>query len=53
MGKVMKMGTEGVRIRCWEEQERWPDGHENEWRSATDRGEELGNLKDIPVTCDK
>jgi hypothetical protein len=26
----------GLRIRCVEGQERWPDGHENEWKSSTD-----------------
>ena len=34
-------GTWGFRIRCGEGQERWLDGHENEWKSATDRGGEL------------
>ena len=28
----------GFRIRCGEVQKRGPDGHENEWKSATDRG---------------
>ena len=43
-------GTEDVegnwefRIRCWEGQERWLDGHENEWKSAADSGEELGDI---------
>jgi hypothetical protein len=32
----------GFRIRCRGGQERWPDGHENEWKSATDGGEEVG-----------
>ena len=29
----------GFRIRCGEVQKRGPDGHENEWKSATERGE--------------
>lgn len=28
-------------IRCGEGQERWLNGHENEWKSATDRDEEV------------
>jgi hypothetical protein len=27
------------RVRCGEGQERWTDGHENEWKSAT-KGDE-------------
>ena len=27
-----------------EVQERWIDGHENEWKYATDRGEEEGGI---------
>jgi hypothetical protein len=34
-------GSEEFRIRCGEGQERWLDGHEYEWKSATDRGEEV------------
>ena len=37
-------GNRGFRIRCGEGQERWLDGHENEWKSATDRGEEVGSI---------
>jgi len=33
-------GEWGVRIRCGEGQERWLDGHGNEWKSETDVGEE-------------
>jgi hypothetical protein len=29
---------EGVRVRCGEGQGRITDGHENEWKSATDGG---------------
>lgn len=29
----------GFRIRCGEGQDRWPDSHENEWKSTTDEGE--------------
>jgi hypothetical protein len=27
----------GFRIKCEEAQEKWPDAHENEWKSATNR----------------
>jgi hypothetical protein len=30
-------GNRGVRIKCREGQERRPDGHENEWKSAAGR----------------
>jgi hypothetical protein len=30
--------SEGVGVRCGEEHREWPDGHENEWKSATDWG---------------
>jgi hypothetical protein len=30
------MGIGRLKIRCGEGQERWPDGHENEWKSASD-----------------
>ena len=32
------------RIRCREGQVRWPEGSENEWESATDRGGELKGI---------
>jgi hypothetical protein len=28
----------GFGVGCGEGQVRWPDGHENEWKSATNRG---------------
>ena len=31
-------------IRCSERQKRWPDVHENEWKSAPDYGEEVWGL---------
>ena len=31
----------GFRNRCGEGQERWLDGHENEWNSATVGGEKV------------
>lgn len=31
---------EGSRISCGVGQERWPDAHENEWETVTDRGVE-------------
>ena len=36
------------RIRCEEGQERWSDGHENEWKSTTG-----GGLKDVPETWER
>lgn len=39
------------RIRYGEGQERWLDGHENEWKSATDGGG--GHLQDETETWDK
>ena len=33
-----------VRIRYGEGQERWPDGHENEWKSATDGGGDVEGM---------
>jgi len=44
-GAVLGRGMGGFRIRGEEGQEKWIDGHENEWKSATDRGEE-GHLQD-------
>ena len=35
----MERGIEGFTIRYGQKQERWPDGHENEWKSATDVGQ--------------
>ena len=35
---------EGLQIICGEGQEEWPEGHENEWKSATDRGWEVGGI---------
>ena len=32
------------RIRCGEAQEECPDGHENEWKPATDRHGEVRGL---------
>jgi hypothetical protein len=36
-GRGMGRTMEGFRIRCGEGQEGWPDGHENEWESASGR----------------
>ena len=35
-------GNGGFRVRCGEGQERWLDGHENEWKSAIDGCAEVG-----------
>lgn len=43
----------GVQVRCGEGQERWPDKHENEWKSATGRWEGRGHLQDKTETWDK
>ena len=41
-------------IRCSERQKRWPDVHENEWKSATDDGQgSRGHLQDETETWDK
>jgi len=48
----MERAMEGFRIRCWEGQERWLDGHENEWKPATDRGEEVGSISGMRQTGD-
>jgi hypothetical protein len=37
-------GNEGFRSRCGEGEERWLDGHENEWKSEADRGEDVGGF---------
>ena len=33
-----------VQNQVGKEQEGWTDGHENEWKSATDRGGDEGSL---------
>ena len=35
-------GNGEYRMKCEEGQKKWLDGHENEWKSATDRSEEVG-----------
>ena len=37
-------GNWGFRIRNGEGQESWLDGYENEWKSATDRSEEVEGI---------
>lgn len=41
VGEGMERVLGGVRIRYGKGQERWPDNHENEWKSVTDSGREL------------
>ena len=41
-GRWYGQGNEGYQIRCGEGQERWLDGHENEWKSATDGARRWG-----------
>ena len=45
------------RLRYREGQERWPDGHENEWKSATGgeicKGRGRGHLEAVPKTWDR
>ena len=43
----MGKGLEGLRIRCVEVVEGRPNGHENEWKSATDRGGKLGGISQM------
>ena len=38
------------RINCGKGQERWPDGHDNEWKSATDGGE-VGGISMMRQRC--
>ena len=40
----MAPGNGGCKIRCGGGQERWIDGHKNECKSASDGGEEVGNI---------
>jgi hypothetical protein len=42
MGKGM--GDEMLRTRCGVGQEGWPDGYGNEWKSATDKVEEVKGI---------
>jgi hypothetical protein len=44
MREGMGKGMAEFRIRCGKGQERWPDGYENEWKSATGRDGELGGI---------
>ena len=46
--------TGGVfRISSGKRQEKWPDGHENEWKFATDESGSLGHLQDMTEMWDK
>jgi hypothetical protein len=38
----IRKGNCGFKIWCEEGQERWPNGHKDEWKSATEVGEEVG-----------
>jgi len=51
----MERGMWGFSIRWGERQERCPDGHANEWKSATDGSGEVcvGHLQDKTETWDK
>ena len=44
------MVAEGMGIRCEEGQEKWPDDHNNEWKSTTDGGEEVGHISRMRYT---
>jgi hypothetical protein len=37
-------GNDGFRIWCGEGPERWPDGYDNELKSETDWGGEVGGI---------
>jgi hypothetical protein len=55
-GMQRGMGREwdGLSIRYGRGQERWPDGHDKEWKSAIDEGEEVEeNLYGVIETLDK
>ena len=47
------MENEGCRITCEKGQEKKPNGHDNEWISATDRWEGEGHLQDKTEAWDK
>ena len=47
----MQRGMGFFRTKCWERQERGPDGHENEWKSATGGNE--GHLEGTPEAWDR
>lgn len=42
-GEWMERGL-GAQDQIRGGKERWPEGSENEWKSATNRGEEVGNI---------
>jgi hypothetical protein len=42
--KEFQEGHGVFRIKCGQGQERWLDGHENEWNSVTDGGEEMVSI---------
>lgn len=47
-------GNGGFKIMYGKGQERWPDGHQNEWKIATDRGwGDGGHLKDMSETWNR
>lgn len=45
VGEEMGRGMVVFRIRCGKKQEREPNGHSNEWKSAT--GEDEGHLRGL------
>ena len=50
VGEGMVRGIERVQNQVWEGPGRWPDGIENEYKSAADRG---GGVEAIWRTCQK
>ena len=42
IGVERSRGIGGVQVRYGEGEDRWWDGHENEWKSENDKGEEVG-----------
>ena len=44
MGEGIVRGVGGLRNRCGKGQEGCLDGHENEWKSVTDRGGDVVSI---------
>lgn len=49
-GRDLGERGDGEGIRSEEGQERWPDGHENEWKFSADGDGEVGYISRIRVS---